>query len=350
MSTQQSPTFSTRLIEWQHVHGRHGLPWHSSNPYHVWLSEIMLQQTQVNTVIPYYQAFLAKFPTILTLAEAGSDEVMAAWSGLGYYTRARNLHRAAQLIVAQHQGQFPDDVEQVMALPGIGRSTAAAICAFAFGQCRPILDGNVKRVLARWAGITGFPGDKKVEAAMWVLAEQLVPQADIETYTQAQMDLGSLVCTRSKPRCDVCPVAADCVARQTGRTTSLPTPKPRKAIPTRATTMLLIWRGDKLLLQKRPDRGIWGGLWCLPEVDTSLDAEAWCARHGMALESTTCLPAFEHVFTHFRLTISPVACEVSGPGLTPDEQWQWFDHKSALAAGIPQPLRRLLTNRQAVLL
>ncbi|WP_249383970.1 A/G-specific adenine glycosylase [Chitinivorax sp. B] len=343
-------TFARRLIAWQQAYGRHDLPWQTNDPYRVWLSEIMLQQTQVATVIPYYEAFLARFPTIQALADAPADEVMAAWSGLGYYTRARNLHRAAKVIVEQHGGLFPQDIDQVQALPGIGRSTAAAICAFSFNQSRPILDGNVKRVLTRWLGIEGFPGEKKIETRLWDLADKLVPTSGIAAYTQAQMDLGSLVCTRSKPNCNACPVATDCVALHTGRTTSLPTPKPRKAVPIRHTTMLLLWRENELLLQKRPDSGIWGGLWCLPEVEASLAAGAWCEDHDLELDSTTCLPEFEHVFTHFRLTISPVQCEVSGQGPRSAGPWQWFEREAVLAAGIPQPLRKLLSGRQVMLL
>ncbi|MEW9897005.1 A/G-specific adenine glycosylase [Chitinivorax sp. PXF-14] len=346
-----SNDFAGRLIAWQQAHGRHDLPWqHSRDPYRVWLSEIMLQQTQVATVIPYYLAFLERFPDIAALAAAPLDDVLAAWSGLGYYTRARNLQKAAQQIVAGHGGVFPDDVALVEALPGIGRSTAAAICAFSFGQRRAILDGNVKRVLARWLGVDGYPGDKKIETRLWAEAEALLPAIGIEAYTQAQMDLGSLICTRGKPRCDACPVSTDCVALRDGLTAVLPAPKPRKAIPSRATVMLLAWDGDRLLLTRRPPSGIWGGLWCLPEVASTLDAETFCTQHGLTLLADQAAADFEHVFTHFRLTITPHALQVArGTALAAEPDWDWFTREQALAAGIPQPLRKLLSNPQASL-
>src|ERR1700760_3587800 len=246
--------FSARLIAWQREHGRHDLPWQNTrDPYRIWLSEIMLQQTQVSTVIPYYGRFLARFPDVAALAAAPADDVMTLWAGLGYYTRARNLHRCAQVVVEQHGGRFPESVEELAELPGIGRSTAAAIASFAFGAGATILDGNVKRVLARVFGIEGFPGEKRVENAMWTLAESLLPDAandaEVSAYTQGLMDLGATLCVRGKPDCLRCPFAADCVANVTGRQRLLPTARPKKTVPTRRTWMLVLRDGNAVMLE-----------------------------------------------------------------------------------------------------
>jgi A/G-specific adenine glycosylase len=337
--------FAPRLIGWHEQHGRHGLPWQQTrDPYAVWLSEIMLQQTQVASVIPYFQRFLARFPDIPSLAAADPDEVLAHWSGLGYYARGRNLHRAAQLMVERHGGAFPRDFEAVQALPGIGRSTAAAIAAFAFGQKRAILDGNVKRVLTRCFGVEGFPGERKVEAALWELAESLLPEQGIETYTQALMDLGATVCTRSRPRCEACPFEDGCIAHREGRTAELPTPKPRKALPQREATMLLLLRQGEILLEKRPPTGIWGGLWCLPELAPGVDPSDHClARFGAEVRLLDPLPPLDHTFTHFKLRISPqpvrvfdLAPRMNQPGSV------WLTLDDALEAAIPAPVRTLL--------
>ncbi|AOY01663.1 A/G-specific adenine glycosylase [Jeongeupia sp. USM3] len=338
--------FATRLVGWQRDHGRHDLPWQVADPYRVWLSEIMLQQTQVTTVIDYYQRFLARFPDIASLAAAPLDDVLALWSGLGYYSRARNLHKAAQAVMADFGGVFPHAPAEIETLPGIGRSTAAAIAAFSFSTRAAILDGNVKRVLARWAGIDGFPGQKAIENRLWALADSLLPvAADMPAYTQAQMDLGATVCTPKKPACLACPVASDCIARITGRQAELPTPKPKKAVPERRTVMLLI-RDDKgrLLLQKRPPTGIWGGLWSLPETADTLGAERHCADAlGLAVALEPAQPDFVHVFTHFKLTITPQPAALLGAtALADNDTLRWFGRDEALAAGIPTPLRRLL--------
>ncbi|WP_432721804.1 A/G-specific adenine glycosylase [Jeongeupia wiesaeckerbachi] len=339
--------FADRLIAWQGEHGRHDLPWQVADAYRVWLSEIMLQQTQVTTVIDYYQRFLQRFPDIASLAVAPLDDVLALWSGLGYYTRARNLHKAAQVVMNDFGGAFPRAPTDIETLPGIGRSTAAAITAFSFDTRAAILDGNVKRVLARWAGIDGFPGQKAIENRLWALADSLLPASgsDMPAYTQAQMDLGATVCTPKKPACLACPISTDCVARLTGRQAELPTPKPKKAVPERSTVMLLI-RNDagRLLLQKRPPTGIWGGLWCLPETADTLGAERFCTDTlRLAVDLDPALPDFVHVFTHFRLTITPLpAIVVGATALADDGALRWFDRSEALAAGIPTPLRRLL--------
>lgn len=336
-------SFSSRLIAWQRTHGRHELPWQSASAYHVWLSEIMLQQTQVATVISYYQSFVSSFPTIAALAAATEEQVLAHWSGLGYYARGRNLHRASQIIVEKHHGEFPHQFEQILELPGIGRSTAAAICALAWHERRAILDGNVKRVLARYCGIFGSPSDKKVEAQLWQQAEALLPQRDIASYIQAQMDLGATLCTRSKPNCDACPVHSDCVAFQTDRVGELPTPRPRKAVPERHTTFLLLMHGNDILLEKRPGSGIWGGLWCPPQFDDEAAARDWFVRNGMDASHGERLATFTHTFTHFKLHITPLKIQLARKPLRAAQPGSvWLDVEEALGAAIPTPVRALL--------
>lgn len=336
--------FATRLIAWQKRHGRHDLPWQNTrDPYRVWLSEIMLQQTQVATVIPYYQRFLARFPDLATLAAAPVDEVMAHWSGLGYYARARNLHACAQAVMAEHGGEFPRQPEAIAALPGIGRSTANAIAAFCFGARVPILDGNVKRLLARHAGIEGWPGSPAVESQSWRYAESLLPKADVDTYIQAQMDLGATVCTRSKPKCDLCPVAEDCIARRDGRTAELPTAKPRKPLPERETTMLVLLEQGRVLLLPRPPTGIWGGLLSLPELDNDADAGKEALRLGCRIVAKRKLASIAHTFTHFRLTITPLLCEVSCAPATTEPGARWLSAQELAQAPLPAPIRKLLS-------
>jgi A/G-specific adenine glycosylase len=337
--------FAPALIAWQKRHGRHDLPWQQTrDAYAIWLSEIMLQQTQVTAVIPYYRRFLERFPDITALAAAPADDVLALWSGLGYYSRARNLHRAAQIMVAEHGGSFPQTLEAVMALPGIGRSTAAAILVFAFGRRGAILDGNVKRVLARVRGIAGYPGETAVAAQLWREAEALLPKTGLRAYTQGLMDLGATVCARRNPRCTECPVQILCVAHRSGRTAELPTPKPRKALPQRRTMMLVLQRAGEVLLEKRPAPGIWGGLWCFPEADADADAAEICARrYGARIELREALPVIAHGFTHFRLDILPQPAVVrswpqraAAPGLV------WLAVEDARAAAIPTPVRGIL--------
>ncbi|MGB8076527.1 MAG: A/G-specific adenine glycosylase [Gallionella sp.] len=350
--------FSSRLIAWQRVHGRHDLPWQSADAYRVWLSEIMLQQTQVATVIPYFLRFVASFPTIATLASATEEQVLAHWSGLGYYARGRNLHHAALIIVEKHHGQFPREFEKIIELPGIGRSTAAAICALAFHERRAILDGNVRRVLARYCGIQGWAGDKKVEEHLWRQAENLLPLpsgegwgggpgvegvADIATYTQALMDLGATLCTRSKPKCDECPVRTDCVAFQTGRVRELPTPRQPKAMPEKHTTFLLLMHGNDILLEKRPGSGIWGGLWCPPQFNDEFAAKDWFLRNGMEAREGERLETFTHTFTHFRLHITPLKIQLARKPLRAAQAGSvWQDAEEASRAAIPAPVRALL--------
>ncbi|CAH2798423.1 MAG: A/G-specific adenine glycosylase (EC [uncultured Paraburkholderia sp.] len=350
--------FSTRLIAWQREHGRHDLPWQNTRyAYRIWLSEIMLQQTQVLTVIPYYAKFLARFPTVVALATAPVDDVMALWAGLGYYTRARNLHRCAQAVVEKHGGVFPSSVEELAELPGIGRSTAAAIASFAYGARATILDGNVKRVLARVFGVEGFPGEKKVENAMWVLAESLLPSNasddEVSAYTQGLMDLGATLCMRGKPDCLRCPFAEDCVANVTGRQRQLPAARPKKAVPTCRTWMLVLRDGNAVMLEKRPPSGIWGGLWSLPEAaDEAALAERARAFGGDGTVSP--LAPLAHVFTHFKLDIEPRLVELnrSVNALTAlgDAETAWVMLDDLDSFGVPAPVRKLLDGLQGSLI
>ncbi|AMO93574.1 A/G-specific adenine glycosylase [Collimonas fungivorans] len=345
------PSFSAAVIGWQKQHGRHALPWQQTrDAYRVWLSEIMLQQTQVAAVIPYYQRFLSSFPDVQALAAAPSEEVMAHWSGLGYYTRARNLHRCAQRVVAEHGGIFPRDPLLLQDLPGIGRSTAAAIAAFSYGVQAAILDGNVKRVFARVFGIDGYPGAKPVEDAMWRRAVALLPEQGVESYTQGLMDLGATLCTRSKPSCQTCPLAPRCAALATDRVGQLPVRKPKKAIPEKHTGMLVIVDRRQVLLEQRPDSGIWGGLLSLPEIapgilskadfDTALNRAA--AAFG-TVASYEPLQPFTHVFTHFKLQISPfqIALERRLDGVA-QANYVWYPVEKLANAPLPAPVKKLL--------
>jgi A/G-specific adenine glycosylase len=316
-------SFARKLVAWQRRHGRHRLPWQGSrDPYRVWLSEVMLQQTQVASVIPYYERFLARFPDVRALAAASEDEVLQLWSGLGYYARGRNLHRAAQRIVLDLQGVFPRTASQIETLPGVGRSTAAAIAAFAFGERAAILDGNVRRVLSRCYGISE-------EKRLWDKADKLTPSRDIEIYTQALMDLGAIVCTRAQPACERCPLGVSCVARREERIDELPAPRKRKPPPTRRATWFVLRHGGEVLLERRPSRGIWGGLWVFPE------------KPDYKIRKKKRLPALEHGFTHFKLRVQPFLCEVSSRAETPGRIW--LPLKDALAAAVPAPVRKLLS-------
>ena len=336
--------FASTLVAWQRCHGRRDLPWQGTrDPYRIWLSEIMLQQTQVAAVIPYYKRFLKSFPTLETLAGADENEVLRLWSGLGYYARGRNLLWASQKILSDHDGKFPHALEEIAELPGIGRSTAAAIVAFAFGRRAAILDGNVKRVLARRFGIEGFPGERAVETRLWKLAESLVPKKHVVAYTQGLMDLGATVCTKRQPRCGDCPLRRSCIARRQGRTHELPAPRPKKEIPVRQATWLVLLKSGEVLLERRPSSGLWGGLWTFPETDEK-DLAAYCRRAlGYAIGATRKLEPLEHGFTHFRLRVRPVLCEVGrilpsaeAPGRL------WIDIAEATQAAVPTPVRKLL--------
>ncbi|OGA48836.1 MAG: A/G-specific adenine glycosylase [Betaproteobacteria bacterium RIFCSPLOWO2_12_FULL_63_13] len=337
--------FSKRLIAWQKVHGRHGLPWQRSrDPYRIWLSEVMLQQTQVGTVIPYYEQFLDRFPDLTRLARAPLAEVLRLWAGLGYYSRARNLHRAALKIVDERRGAFPRRRVALEELPGVGRSTAAAVAVFAFGAREAILDGNAKRVLARHFAVEGVPGNSAYEAKLWSLAESLLPARDVPTYTQGLMDLGTAVCTRTSPGCAHCPVASSCVALKRGCVAAFPTPLRRKPARVRSVAMLLLLRGSEILLQARPPAGIWGGLWSLPEMPIGVDARAHCAAElGCEVGTPEALAPLRHRFTHFTLDIRPYRCEVSRVmSRTEEPRRVWYGLAQAEAAGVPVPVRKLL--------
>ena len=335
--------FSSRLIKWQRQYGRHDLPWQKTrDAYRIWLSEIMLQQTQVSSVVPYYTRFLLNFPTIESLAQAPLDRVLELWAGLGYYARARNLHRCAQVVAADCGGGFPKDPALIAELPGIGRSTAAAICVFAFGMRAAILDGNVKRVLARCFSIEGFPGASRTEKELWEIADSLLPARNIEAYTQGLMDLGATLCTRSKPFCAACPMHAICIARRQGRQAELPVARPKKIRPERETTVLLLSDGKRILLERRPPKGIWGGLLTLPEC-TSGDAEAFARRHDCRVLETRQLPVLKHTFSHFCLNIHPFLCTVEPSNKFAEKTgWEWLTVGDIETAAVPTPIRNLL--------
>ena len=338
-------TFAARVIAWQKRHGRHELPWQNTrDPYRIWLSEIMLQQTQVGTVIPYYVRFLEKFPTLRDLARASEDEVLALWSGLGYYSRGRNLLRAARIVAEQFGGAFPKAMDDILALPGIGQSTAAAISAFAFGERQAILDGNVKRVFARHFGVAGFPGEKKIEAKLWSVANAALPKKNIEAYTQGLMDLGATVCLRARPLCLSCPVEEHCVAKRDGRIQELPTPRPKKAVPEKSTTMLIIAHAGEVLLEKRPPTGVWAGMWCFPEVVNGASPRDVCReRYGLETKSLKPWSVLQHGFTHFKLSITPqpIVVQKKLPRAS-EPSFMWLSIDDALKAAIPKPVRELL--------
>ncbi len=351
-STTARRWFSRALLRWHETSGRHDLPWQQRrDSYSVWISEIMLQQTQVTTVIPYYQRFLQRFPDLATLAAADLDEVLQYWAGLGYYSRGRNLHRCARKVAEDHQGRLPRDLAALMALPGIGRSTAAAILAFTDGQRQTILDGNVKRVLCRFHAVPGWPGQTSVSKTLWRLAEAYTPHHDVARYTQAIMDLGATVCRRHRPDCPHCPLRQRCRASAEGEASAYPQRKPRKTIPARQTTMLLLRHDNGILLEKRPASGIWGGLWSLPEYPLTNAADdpeplsEWChQRFGLAIDDIRPLPAFRHTFSHYHLDISPLLIAARFPGglLMEATETLWYTRRQQPACGIPAPVQRLL--------
>ncbi len=339
--------YARHLLSWFDISGRHDLPWqHPRTPYRVWLSEIMLQQTQVRVVVPYFERFIAALPDLHALAAAPQDDVMALWSGLGYYARARNLHAAAKRCVELHGGELPRDVEALIALPGIGRSTAAAILSQAWGDPHAILDGNVKRVLARVFGIEGWPGTPANEKKLWAIAESLLPAERLADYTQAQMDFGATLCTRHDPACVLCPLQHDCVALRDGRVAELPTPKPGKPLPRRSAVMLLIRDSEgRVLLQRRPPTGIWASLWSLPEAADHDGARTWFQHHVDAdYDDGSALDAIHHAFTHYRLLMHPLAWRdvALRDRIHNNGALRWVARESFAALGIPAPIRSLL--------
>jgi A/G-specific adenine glycosylase len=340
---------STALLAWFSRHGRHALPWQNpATPYRVWVSEIMLQQTQVSTVVDYFERFVARFADVPNLADAHLDEVLHLWSGLGYYVRARNLHRSARLLCQHHDGQLPTDIDALQALPGIGRSTAGAILALAHGQRHPILDGNAKRVLCRLHAIDGWPGNVEVTRRLWAIAERHTPTAEVASYTQAIMDLGATVCTRRQPACEVCPLHRECRARQLGRTAAYPSPRPRRAgLPVRRTVFAIVRDSSGLvLLEKRPPTGVWGGLWSFPECRPDTDLAAWCLTAlGQTPVAIKGLPNFRHTFTHFHLEIAPALLSVTARDSTVMEAHRrlWYNVRAPARCGLAAPVAQLLT-------
>lgn len=337
--------FADRVLEWYDTHGRKDLPWQRDrNAYRVWISEIMLQQTQVQTVIPYFERFVQRFPDAIALANAHIDEVLQHWSGLGYYARARNLHRAATMIRDDHGGQFPGTFDDVVALPGIGRSTAGAILSLALGQRHPILDGNVKRVLARHAAIEGWPGVTSVAKQLWGLAEELTPDDRVDAYSQAMMDLGATVCTRSRPACAPCPVNRDCLAMRAGEPERYPGRKPRRERPRRSTIMILAVDDGAVYLERRPASGIWGGLWSLPEAS---DVDAWCAeRLNTAAIETEPWDSLRHSFSHYDLDITPIVVRVDATSsrVADDADSTWHQLDAVPPGGIAAPVTKLINS------
>jgi A/G-specific adenine glycosylase len=338
-------SFAARLIAWQRRHGRRGLPWQGTqDPYRIWLSEVMLQQTQVAAVIPYYERFLRQFPSVEALARASEDAVLRLWSGLGYYARGRNLHAAAKHIAAQ--GRFPNTSEQIEKLPGVGRSTAAAIAAFAFGERGAILDGNVKRVLARCFGVEGWPGSPAVQARLWTIAEGLLPRRAIGTYTQALMDLGATVCTRTRPACGTCPISSTCIARKKDLVGVLPTARPRAPLPQRTATWLVLRQAGRVLLEQRPSSGLWGGLWSFPECDHR-EPRTFCREVlNYDVEAMRDLAPLQHGFTHFQLRIRPVVCDVRHAVRAEAPGRLWLELPEAREAAIPAPVKKVLNTFQ----
>lgn len=337
--------FSAAVLQWFDQHGRKSLPWQQhKTAYNTWVSEIMLQQTQVTTVIPYYQRFMTRFPSVTELAQTPIDEVLHLWTGLGYYARARNLHKAAQQVVREQGGIFPTDPEQLEALPGIGRSTAGAIASIAGGIRAPILDGNVKRVLARFHAVEGWPGTPAVQRTLWEHAEQLTPSSRVGDYTQAMMDLGATVCTRSKPNCAACPLSVQCQALQQDRVSSLPQPRPKKQLPEKQTLMLIVRKGNEILLQQRPPTGIWGGLWSFPETQDLRDLPS-----GWQLDTGKVQPLkpLRHTFSHYHLDITPILVnesDIDFTALMEERASLWYNSAQPTEIGLAAPVKRLLAN------
>ena len=342
----QSKQFASAVLEWFDQHGRHDLPWQANKTaYNTWISEIMLQQTQVTTVIPYYERFIERFPNVESLASAEQDEVLHLWTGLGYYARARNLHKTAQIVAQEQAGAFPETVEELEALPGIGRSTAGAVLSISTGKWAPILDGNVKRVLARFYALQGWPGTTANQKKLWAYAEQNTPQQRVGDYTQAMMDLGATLCTRSKPSCLLCPLQQGCEALRLGKTDQLPEPKPKKSIPVKQTYMLLLQQDDsnEFLLYQRPPTGLWGGLWSFPQVSDLRDT---LNETGFELreESMQPLEPMRHTFSHFHLDITPVRARVNTPtdSVMEGKPLLWYNIEQPENVGLAAPVKKLL--------
>jgi A/G-specific adenine glycosylase len=339
--------FHRQLLAWFDQHGRKDFPWQRNpTPYRVWVSEIMLQQTQVASVIPYFERFMQRFPALQMLADAPLDEVLHLWAGLGYYARARNLHRAAQIIRDTYNNQFPTDLLNLTALPGIGRSTGSAILALSVGQRHAILDGNVKRVLTRLCAVTGWPGQKEVEKKLWTLAERVTPKERVAHYTQAMMDLGATVCTRTNPICGACPLKNQCVAFAQQRVQDFPAPRPRKTLPVRKRVFVIISDiNGRVLLEQRPPTGIWGGLWSFPECENADEMRRWC-RLNLAcdIEKIQQWPVVRHTFSHFHLDITPIHAQLTAfhPTIMEPGPRVWYNTRMPDKRGLPAPVKDLL--------
>ena len=336
--------FQQRILDWFDCHGRKNLPWQiNTSPYRVWISEIMLQQTQVSTVIPYFNVFIRQFPDIAILARSPLDSILHLWSGLGYYARARNIHKTAQFI--DQRGHFPDTLADLIQLPGIGRSTAGAILSIAFNDSHAILDGNVKRVLSRYQGISGWPGDGKVSKELWTISEALTPVERVADYTQAMMDLGATLCKRSNPLCGHCPINSNCIAYLEQRTVELPSPKPKTRLPVKTKIFLVLQdRKQQILIYKRPPVGVWGGLWSVPEFDGLDLAIDWCEKLPLKVTEVQKLAERRHTFSHFHLDYTPVVISVDNPGnvVKEDQLAVWYNPKEQNERGLPAPIKRLL--------
>jgi len=346
--------FSQRINDWHQQYGRKTLPWQlDKSLYKTWVSEVMLQQTQVATVIPYFNKFMRSFPSITYLANAPIDEVLHHWTGLGYYARARNLHKAAQIIRDQFNGEFPEAFDDVIALPGIGRSTAGAVLSLTLNKHFPILDGNVKRVLTRHQKIEGWTGEKKVENQLWALADRLTPMQSTQVFNQAMMDMGAMICTRSKPKCTECPVAEDCLALADNVMTHYPTPKAKKKIPVKSATMLVLKnKHQSIHLIQRPPTGIWGGLWCFPEFENKDEALKSLPLQGITNYKTTELTTFRHTFSHYHFDISPILIEFSEQDVQQvmEQNGQlWYNLQQPQKIGLAAATKKILNSVNKVI-
>ncbi|MBS9435627.1 adenine DNA glycosylase [Photorhabdus noenieputensis] len=340
----EAKQFSAVVLDWYHRYGRKTLPWQlEKTSYHVWLSEVMLQQTQVATVIPYFQRFISRFPDVASLAAAPLDEVLHLWTGLGYYARARNLHKAAQQVVERHQGKFPTTFEDVVALPGVGRSTAGAILSLSQGKHFPILDGNVKRVLARCYAVEGWPGKKEVESNLWQISTNVTPAQEVEYFNQAMMDLGAMVCTRSKPKCEICPLNQGCIAYANHSWTKYPGKKPKQSIPEKTAYFLLMQNHDSVWLEQRPPTGIWGGLFAFPQFESMDLLNGWLEQSGISHSKHEQLTAFRHTFSHFHLDIVPIKINILSFTTCMDEnRGLWYNLQQPATVGLAAPVEYLL--------
>lgn len=345
----QAQQFSRQVLDWYDKYGRKTLPWQiEKTPYKVWLSEVMLQQTQVATVIPYFTRFMARFPGVTDLANAPLDEVLHLWTGLGYYARARNLHKAAKMVAEQYGGVFPQTFDDVAALPGVGRSTAGAILSLSLGQHFPILDGNVKRVLARCYAVEGWPGKKEVEKKLWSLSEAVTPAKGVERFNQAMMDLGAMVCTRSRPKCEICPLQLGCVAYATQTWARYPGKKPKQVLPEKVGYFLLMQQDNTVRLTQRPPVGLWGGLFCFPQFDSEQSLREWLAKRNIKADTLTQLNAFRHTFSHFHLDIVPMWLSVSSQASCVEEESAlWYNLAQPPSVGLAAPVERLLQQLHA---